>query len=192
LGVVEYAALARGETLLVTGAGVGGAAAQIGKWRGARVIGVDRYQLPSPSPAARAIDDFILLEDEPRDSAVHRLTKGRGAQVVFDAVGGPRFEPALRSLAHRGRQVEITSAIDRRVSFDLLDFYHNESRLLGVDTRKRDAAASAAVLQAPTPFFEGGAFQALVIDRVIPLSEGCSAYAQVARGEARGRLVLAP
>jgi len=31
-----------------------------------------------------------------------------------------------------------------------------------------------------------------VIDRLIPLSEGCSAYAQVARGEAGGRLVLAP
>jgi hypothetical protein len=91
----------------------------------------------------------------------------------------------LRSLAHRGRQVEITSALDRRVSFDLLDFYHNESRLLGMDTRKRDATASAAVLEALTPFFEGGAFQAPVIDRVIPPSEGCSAYAQVARGEAR-------
>jgi len=194
LGVVEYAALAPGETLLVTGAsgGVGGAAAQIGKWRGGRVVGVDRHQLPSGSPAAPAIDDFILLEDEPLDSAVHRLTRGQGAQVVFDAVGGPLFEPALRSLAHRGRQLEITSSGDRRVSFDLLDFYHNESRLLGVDTRQRDATASAAILEALTPFFEDGAFQAPVIDRVIPLSEGCSAYAQVARGEARGRLVLMP
>jgi NADPH:quinone reductase-like Zn-dependent oxidoreductase len=44
LGVVEYAQLTSGETLLVIGAGggVGGAAAQIGKWRGAHVIGVDR------------------------------------------------------------------------------------------------------------------------------------------------------
>jgi hypothetical protein len=62
--------------------------------------------------------------------------------------------------------------------------------LFWVDTRKRDAAAAAAVLEAPTPFFEGGAFQAPVIDRVIPRSDGCSAYAQVACGEARGRLVL--
>jgi hypothetical protein len=53
---------------------------------------------------------FILPEDEPLDSAVHRLTRGQGAQVVFDAVGGPLFEPALRSLAHRGRQLEITSS----------------------------------------------------------------------------------
>ena len=43
LGLVEYARLAPGETLLVIGAngGVGSAVAQIGKWRGARVIGAD-------------------------------------------------------------------------------------------------------------------------------------------------------
>jgi hypothetical protein len=66
------------------------------------------------------------------------------------------------------------------------------SLLFGVDTHKRDATASAAVLEALTPFFEAGVFQAPVIDRVIPLSEGCSAYVQVARGETRGRLGLRP
>jgi|SRR5208282_2284118 len=194
LGVVEYAQIASGETLLVTGAGggVGGAVAQIGKWRGARVIGVDRQQLPSNSRAASAIDDFFVLESEPLDTVVGRATGGRGAHVVFDTVGGPMFEPALKALGHRGRQVEITSVGERRVSFDLLDFYHNEGQLFGVDTRKRNAVASAALLEALTPFFEGGAFQSPLIDRTIPLAEGCNAYAQVARGDARGRVVLVP
>ena len=194
LGVMEYAQLAAGETLLVTGAGggVGSAAAQIGKWRGARVIGVDRNELPPGSPAVAALDDFFMLGAEPLDSVVRRATSGRGAEVVFDAVGGPMFEPSLKSLARRGRQTEIASVGDRRVSFDLLDFYHNESRLFGVDTRQRDAVASAALLETLTPVFEHGAFKAPMIDRVIPLSEGRAAYDQVARGEARGRLVLAP
>ncbi len=194
LGVVEYAQLASGETLLVIGAGggVGGAAAQIGKWRGARVIGVDRHQLPSDSPAARAVDDFFLLEGETLDVIIARATNSRGAQVVFDTVGGPMFEPALKALGHRGRQVEITSVGDRRVSFDLLDFYHNESQLFGVDTRKRNASASAVLLEALTPFFEHGAFRPPMIDRMIPLSEGPAAYEQMARGEARGRPVLVP
>lgn len=194
LGVVEYAQLASGETLLVIGAGggVGGAAAQIGKWRGARVIGADRHQLPSDSPAARAIDDFFVLEGETLDVIIARATNGRGAQVIFDTVGGPMFEPALKALGHRGRQVEITSVGDRRVSFDLLDFYHNESQLFGVDTRKRNASASAVLLEALTPFFEHGAFQPPMIDRMIPLSEGPAAYEQMARGEARGRPVLVP
>ena len=52
LGLIEYAQISAGETLLVVGAGggVGGAAAQIGKWRGARVIGVDRHALRPDAP----------------------------------------------------------------------------------------------------------------------------------------------
>jgi NADPH:quinone reductase len=194
LGVVEYAQLAPGETLLVIGAGggVGGAAAQIGKWRGAHVIGVDQHQLRSDSPAARAVDNFFVLEGGTLDSIVARATSGRGAQVIFDTVGGPMFEPALKALGHRGRQVEITSVGDRRVRFDLVDFYHNESRLFGVDTRQRDATASAALLEALTPFFDDATFLPPMIDRVIPLSEGRTAYEQVARGDVRGRVVLVP
>jgi NADPH:quinone reductase-like Zn-dependent oxidoreductase len=147
LGLVEYAQLASAETLVVTGVGggVGGAVAQIGKWRGARVIGVDQRRLPDNSPAAGAIDDFFVLGDEPLESAVRRVTHGRGAEVVFDTVGGALFEPALKSLAHGGRQLEITSVGDRRVSFDLFDFYHNEARLFGVDTRHRDAVGLGGV-----------------------------------------------
>jgi NADPH:quinone reductase len=79
------------------------------------------------------------------DRMISRATSGRGAQVIFDTVGGPMLEPALKSLGHRGRQVDITSVGDRRVSFDLRDFYHNERQLLGVDTRtKRDRTGSRA------------------------------------------------
>ena len=102
------------------------------------------------------------------------------------------FEPALKSLARRGRLLEISSSGGRRVSFDLIDFYHNESRLFGVDTLARDAVASAMLLEALMPFFEQGNFQAPVVDRVIPLAEGVWAYQQVASGLVRGRLVLAP
>jgi NADPH:quinone reductase-like Zn-dependent oxidoreductase len=102
------------------------------------------------------------------------------------------FEPGLKALGHYGRQVEIASVGNRRVSFDLLDFYHNESRLFGVDTRHRDATASAALLEALTPFFDDGVFQAPVIDQVIPLSDGRMAYKQVAQGDVRGRVVLVP
>jgi NADPH:quinone reductase-like Zn-dependent oxidoreductase len=56
-------------------------------------------------------------------SILARTTGGRGAQVIFDTVGGPMFEPALKALGHRGRPVEITSVGDRRVSFDLVNFH---------------------------------------------------------------------
>jgi NADPH2:quinone reductase len=114
LGVMECAQLAAGETLLVTAAGGG-------------VGSVDRNELPPGSPAEAALDDFVVLGEEPLEAVVRRTTSGRGAEVVFDAVGGSTFEPALKSLAHGGRQTDITSVGNRQVSFDLLDFYHNES-----------------------------------------------------------------
>jgi NADPH:quinone reductase len=193
LGLIEYAQLAAGETLMVIGAngGVGGAAAQIGKWRGARVLGVDRRPLSPESPAARVIDDFFVL-DQTVEGHVRGLTQGRGAEVIFDTVGGSMFEPALKSLGHSGRLLEISSSGERRVSFDLIDFYHNESRLFGVDTRARDAVASAALLEALTSLFDQGIFRPPSIDRVFALSDGVKAYEEVERGEARGRMVLQP
>ena len=193
LGLVEYAQIGAGETLLVVGAtgGVGSAVAQLGKWKGARVIGADRRPLAQATPAARAFDDFFV-EDRPLEIGVRELTKGRGADVVFDTVGGPMFEPALKSLAKRGRLLEISSVADRRVSFDLIDFYHNESRLFGVDTRARDAVASSALLDALTPFFEQGTFGPPAVDRVFPLTDGVKAYEEVGRGQIRGRFVLSP
>jgi NADPH:quinone reductase len=194
LGLVEYAALAPGETLLVIGAngGVGSAAAQIGKWRGARVIGVDLQKPQSDAPSAAAMDDFFVLESNPLEDLVRSATKEQGADVVFDSVGGPMFEPGLKALAHHGRQLEIASAIDRRVSFDLIDFYHNESRLFGVDTRARDAAASASLLEGLVPFFEQDTFRSPSIDRVVALADGRTAYEEVDRGKVHGRIVLVP
>jgi NADPH2:quinone reductase len=194
LGLVEYARLGPGETLLVIGAngGVGSAAAQIGKWRGARVIGVARQQRRADASAATVFDEFFVPEAKPLEGRVRDATNGRGAEVVFDAVGGPMFEPAVKALAHRGRQLQVASAGDRRVSFDLVDFYHKETQLFGVDTRARDAIASAVLLEALVPFFEQGTFQAPAIDRVLALADGRAAYDEVDRGQVRGRLVLAP
>src|SRR5271155_5486042 len=84
LGLVEYAQIGAGETLLVIGAngGVRSAVAQLGKWKGARVIGADVSPLDQASAGARAFDDF-LVEDRPLETGVRELTKDRGADVVF-------------------------------------------------------------------------------------------------------------
>ena len=194
IGLVEYAQIGAGEILLVIGAngGVGGAVAQIGKWRGARVIGAGRNPLAPATSSARVFDDFLVLKDRALEISVRQATNGHRADVVFDTVGGPMFESALKSLTHRGRILEIASAGDRRVSFDLVDFYHNESRLFGVDTRAYDAVASGVLLEALVPFFEQDMFQPPPIDQVFPLTDGVKAYEAVESGKVRGRLVLAP
>lgn len=191
LGLIEYAALQPGERVAVIGAGggVGSAVSQLARWRGASlVVGADLRPPAENSPAARAIDAFVSSTGDLAE-AIRGATGGRGADVIFDAVGGVTFEPALHALAHCGRLVVIAATGSPRVEFDLRDFYHNESRLIGADSRKLDASASAQRLQAMLPAFEAGALAAPPIDSVVPLEEGIEAYRRVAGGE-RARLVL--
>jgi NADPH2:quinone reductase len=191
-GVVESAALQRGEVLAVIGAGggVGGAAAQIGKWLGARVIGLDKRE-PHPEAPIRAVAETLVIGAPDAAATIRTATGGRGAHVVFDAVGGVLFRSALGALAHGGRLVEISSTGGREVTFDLVDFYRNESRVFGVDTLARDLVASAAVLQALTAGFESGDFRPAPIAARFGLAEAATAYAGVAAG-APGRIVLHP
>ena len=193
LGVAEYAGLRSGETLVVIGAGggVGGAAVQIGRRIGARVVGIDRSMPPRDAPALKMADQFLTLAPTEAADAVRELTRGRGADVVLNTVGGATFEPSLTMLSHRGRLAVLASPGQPRVSFDLLDFYHNESQLLGVDTLKRDMTASALLLDGIAPGFEDGSFRPPVIARNVGLEDAASAYRSVAAGT-RGRVVIAP
>jgi NADPH:quinone reductase len=194
---LEIAGLKAGETVLLIGAGggVGGAAAQIARRLGARIIGVDKHA-PRPDAPIHGIAERLIIgaqdlgvKDLPAE--VRAATAGKGADVVFDLVGGVMFRNAVNSLALRGRLIEIAVTGQREVSFDLADFYHNESRLFGVDTLKRDLTASAAVLEALTPGFIAGDYRAAPIAETCRLSAAQDAYRKVAAGAA-GRIVLRP
>jgi NADPH:quinone reductase-like Zn-dependent oxidoreductase len=189
---IEAAGLKAGETMLLIGAGggVGGAAAQIARRLGARVLGADRHE-PHPDAPIHAIAEKLFIAAEDLPAEVRAATAGKGANVVFDLVGGITFGSALNSLAHGGRLIEIAATGQREVCFDLLDFYHNEDRLFGVDTLKLDLMASAKVLEALTPGFVAGDYRAAPIAESCGLGDAQEAYRKVAAGSA-GRIVLRP
>ncbi len=173
----------QGETALLIGAGggVGGAAAQIARRLGACVIAADRHA-PHPDAPIHAIAEKLILGATDLPAEVRAATGGKGADVVFDLVGGIMFRSAVSSLALGGRLVEIAATGQREVCFDLPDFYHNESRLFGVDTLKLDLTASAKVLDALTPGFVAGDYRAAPIAETCGLDVAKEAYRKVAAG----------
>ena len=123
------------------------------------MIGADRSSSPAGS-AILGIADVLLTGEADLPGAVRKANDGRGAEVVYGCVGGKAmFATALNCLAHRGRLVEISATGGRDVQFDLADFYHNETRLFGVDSLKRDLVQSARMLDALRPYFEDGTFR---------------------------------
>jgi len=184
--VVSAAQIQAGETILIVGVAgaVGQAATQIANWKQARVIGADTVSDP-----ISGTESVVNTKTEDLRETVLKLTAGKGVDVVFDTVGGPMFEPALRSLSTGGRQVAISSQADPRVTFNLVDFYHNSSRLIGVDSyglTPREIAQIESELRAG---FETGVLKPPQIE-IVPFEKAVDAYSRVAAGQAKTKQVL--
>ena len=106
LALTHTARLQAGETLFVTGAagGVGLTAVEIGKRLGARVIASARG--PDRLEVARAAGADVLIDSEAPDLKAALRAEG-GVDVVYDAVGGPAFDAALRACKPEGRLLAI-------------------------------------------------------------------------------------
>ena len=101
------------------------------------------------------------------------------------------FEPCLKSLRRGGRQVDISSTGDRRVSFDLIDFYHQELTLHGVDSLKWDLASAGDILDQLKPGFDSAAL-APPVTRSYSLAQAREAYEELAGGKAATKLIITP
>lgn len=101
--------LQAGETLLVLGAtgGVGIAAIEIGKLMGARVIAAAGSPEKLAVATAHGADETIDYRLESLRERVKELTDGRGADVVFDPVGGDAFAESVRCIGWEGRILVI-------------------------------------------------------------------------------------
>jgi NADPH:quinone reductase len=106
--------LRAGETLLVLGAagGIGISAIEVGKALGARVIACASTDEKLAVCREHGADETINYRREDLRDRIKALTAGKGIDVVCDPVGGPYTEPALRSMAPRGRLLVIGFASD--------------------------------------------------------------------------------
>lgn len=104
VALFRRARLEAGETLLVHGAagGIGLAACDVGKMFGARVIATASSQEKRDVLVARGVDHVLDVTAGFRE-AVKDLTDGRGADVIYDPVGGDVFDESCRCIAFDGR-----------------------------------------------------------------------------------------
>ena len=107
--LVDRAHIQKGEVLLVHGAGggVGLAAVELGKLLGTVVIAAASSEEKLAVAKARGADHGVLYGREPFRDAVKRITDGRGADVVFDPVGGEIFDNSLRCIAWGARLLVV-------------------------------------------------------------------------------------
>ena len=187
--------LRSGEAVLVHGAagGVGTAAIQVAKAHGARVLAV----ASSPEKLKVAADagaDVVLDAGGDWPAQARRHTDDRGVDVVFDPVGGDRFEQSLRCLAPEGRLLVVGFAAGRiphlevnRVLLRQVDVVGvNWGGILAVDPDyPRKGAAEIARLA------EGGKLRP-VLGRRYPLADGAQALRDLASRRATGKLVIEP
>lgn len=101
----QRAALQPGETLLVLGAagGVGLAAVELGKTMGARVIAAAGSEEKLKACAEHGADELINYREKELKAAVRELTGGKGADVIYDPVGGDAFDQSLSAINWKGR-----------------------------------------------------------------------------------------
>jgi NADPH:quinone reductase len=114
-GLVDRGRLRSGETLLVHGAGggVGLCAVEVGKLLGARVIATAGSDDKLELARAYGADELINYSREDIRERVKAITGGRGADVIFDPVGGDAFDHSLKSIAWDGRLLVVGFASGR-------------------------------------------------------------------------------
>lgn len=190
------AALAPGETLLVHAAagGVGTAAVQLGKAAGARVIGTAGGPEKCAVVRGLGVDDVIDYRSEDIVARVRELTDGRGADVIYDPVGGDVFDASRRAAAFEGRVLVIGFAGGRIAEAPTNHALVKNYSVVGVHWalyRKKQPELIRQWQQALSELWAAGGIDPLV-GAEYPLADAKAALAALGSRGTTGKVVLVP
>jgi NADPH2:quinone reductase len=183
-----------GETLLVLGAagGVGIAAIEIGKALGAHVIACASADDKLAVCREHGADETINYATEDLRERIKGLTGGRGIDVVYDPVGGPYAEPALRSVGWRGRFLVIGFASGDIPKMPLNLPLVKGSSIVGVywgDFTRREPQRFAESMQQLGRWYAEGRLKPHV-SATFPLERASEALTLMANRQVKGKVVL--
>jgi NADPH2:quinone reductase len=190
----DRGALKSGETLLVLGAagGVGLAAIEIGKAIGARVIACASSAEKLDVCRQHGADAGINYASDDMREKIKELTDGKGADVVYDPVGGPYSEPALRSTAWRGRFLVVGFAAGDIPKIPLNLTLLKGCSIVGVfwgDFARREPKAFAESIGQLGKWFREGKLKPHV-SQTFPLAKAVDALKLMAGRKVKGKVVL--
>jgi NADPH:quinone reductase len=195
-GLRDRGALAPGETVLVLGAsgGIGIASIEIAKALGARVIACASSDEKLAACRDHGADAVIKYTTEDLRGRIKELTDGHGADVIVDPVGGPFTEPALRSMAWRGRLLVVGFAAGEIPKIPLNLTLLKGGSIVGVfwgDFLRREPGAFAASVDQLGTWHAQGRIRPH-ISATFPLARGAEAIKLMAERKVIGKLVLIP
>src|SRR3954466_9212823 len=192
----DRAHLKSGETLAVLGAsgGTGLAAIELGKLMGARVVACASSDDKLAFCKERGADEGINYANEDLKEALRRVTGGKGADVIYDPVGGTYAEAALRSMAWKGRFLVVGFAAGTIPKIPL-----NLALLKGCDIvgvfwgafTKAEPQASRENNAEILAWARDGKLDAH-IHAILPLEKAAEALGLLTRREAKGKVLLKP
>ena len=185
-----------GETLLVLGAagGVGIAAIEIGKVLGLQVIACASTEDKLAVCREHGADATINYATEDLREGIKRATGGKGVDVVYDAVGGPYAEAALRSSNWRARFLVIGFASGEIPKVPLNLPLLMERSIIGVywgEWSKRTPAEFASAVRELGEWFMQGKLKPHVSSQY-PLARAAEAMNELAGRRAKGKVVVVP
>lgn len=192
----DRARLKAGETLVVLGAsgGAGLAAVELGKLMRACVIACASSKEKIAFARKHGADDGIDYGSEDLKEALRRVTQGRGADVIYDPVGGPYTEAALRSIAWGGRFLVVGFAAGEIPKLPLNLVLLKGCDVLGVfwgSWIERDPAGHRANTEQLLAWCAEGKLSSHV-HAVYPLAEAPVALKAIAARQVMGKVILRP
>jgi NADPH:quinone reductase len=190
----DRAQLKSDETLLVLGAagGVGLAAIEIGKMLGARVIAAASSDEKLAVCDAHGADETIDYSREDLKERVKHLTQGQGVDVVCDPVGGTYAEPALRSIAWRGRFAVVGFAAGEIPRIPLNLVLLKGCAILGVfwdEFLRREKDRATQDIRELVSWLAAGKLKPHV-SATYPLARGADALIAIMERRAKGKVVV--
>jgi len=196
VALAHRANLRAGETLLVHAAagGVGLAAVQIGAALGARVIGTAGTKEKLEIVAENGADFVVNYREGDWVSRVKDLTDGRGADVIYDPVGGDTFDASTKCIAFEGRILIVGFASGRIPTVAMNRVLLKNFSLVGIhwglyfDENPEVLRESQVAL---SRLYAEGKIKP-VVSRTFPLKDAKSALAALGSRKTTGKIVLVP